>query len=71
MSEQKENKASFFYTLKGVMWAMIGVRRGGGYDEDVSKIKLKQAILVGIIMVIAFIMTLYFVVSLVIGQATS
>ena len=71
MSEQKEKKASFLYTLKGVMWAMIGVRRGGGYDEDVSKIKPKQAIFVGIIMVIAFIMTLYFVVSLVIGQATS
>ncbi len=71
MSEQKENKASFFYTLKGVMWAMLGVRRGSGYDEDVSKIKPKQAIFVGLIMVIAFILTLYFVVSIVISQATS
>lgn len=71
MSEKNKQKASFFYTLKGVMWAMMGVRRGEGYDEDVQKIKPKQAIFVGIIMVIAFIMTLYFVVSLVIGQATS
>jgi len=68
VSEKKENKASFFYTLKSVMWAMLGVRRGAGYDEDVSKIKPKQAIVVGIIMVFVFIMTLYFVVSLVIGQ---
>ena len=69
--QQKENKASFLYTLKGVLWAMLGVRRSEGYDEDVSKIKPKQAILVGILMVIVFIMTLYFVVSFVMGQATS
>ena len=68
--QQKENKASFLYTLKGVLWAMLGVRRSEGYDEDVSKIKPKQAILMGIFMVIVFIMTLYFVVSFVIGQAT-
>jgi len=71
VSEQKENKASFLYTLKSVMWAMLGVRRGEGYNEDVNKIKPKQAILVGIIMVAIFISTLIFVVSLVIGQATS
>jgi len=71
VSEKNESKASFLYTLKGVLWAMLGVRRGDGYDEDVKKIKPAQAIFVGVIMVIAFIMTLYFVVSLVIGQATS
>jgi len=71
VTEQKENEASFFYTLKSVMRAMFGVRRGEGHDEDVSKIKPKQAILVGIIMVAIFISTLVFVVSLVIGQATS
>ncbi len=71
MAEQKKEKASFFYTLKSVMWAMMGVRKGEGYDKDVQKIKPKQAIFVGIIMVIVFIMTLYFVVSLVIGQAVN
>jgi len=50
---------------------MLGVRRGDGYDEDVKKIKPKQAIIVGLIMVFVFIMTLYFVVSFVIGQATN
>ena len=69
--QQKENKASFLYTLKGVLWAMLGVRRGEGYDEDVKRIKPKQAIFVGIVMVVVFILTLYFVVSLVIGQATN
>ena len=71
MTDQEQDKASFFYTAKSVLWAMLGVRRSKGYDEDVSKIKPKQAIIAGLIAVFLFIMTLYFVVSVVIGQATS
>ena len=70
MTDKKQENASFFYTVKSVLWAMLGVRRGKGYDEDVSKIKPKQAIMVGLIAVFAFIMTLYFVVRIVIGQVT-
>ena len=70
MTNQEQEKASFFYTAKSVLWAMLGVRRSKGYDEDVSKIKPKQAIIAGLIAVFLFIMTLYFVVSVVIGQAT-
>ena len=70
MTDQEQEKASFFYTAKSVLWAMLGVRRGKDYDEDVSKIKPKQAIIAGLIAVFLFIMTLYFVVSVVIGQAT-
>jgi len=71
VTEQKQEKASFLYTAKSVLWAMLGVRRGKGYDEDIKKIKPKQAIIAGLIAVFLFIMTLYFVVSLVIGQATN
>lgn len=45
---------------------MLGVRRGDGYDEDVAKITLAQAIIFGLLGVILFISTLIFVVSLVI-----
>jgi len=71
VTEKKENRASFLYTLKSVMWAMFGVRGGDGYVEDVRKITPKQAILVAILMVAVFIAALIFVVSLVIGQASS
>lgn len=71
MSDQKQEKATFLYALKGVLWAMLGIRRSAGYDEDVKKITPQQAIFIGIILVLAFILTLYFVVSFVIGQATS
>jgi len=68
MKEKNPNNASFLYTLKGVLWAMIGIRKGSGYDEDVRKISAKQAIIVGAIAVLAFILTLYLVVNIVIGQ---
>ena len=34
IERKKSNNASFLYTLKGVFWAMIGIRKGSGYDED-------------------------------------
>jgi len=70
MTEQKQEKASFLYTAKSVLWAMLGVRRSKGYDEDVRKITPKQAIVAGLIAVFLFIMTLYFVVSIVMGQVS-
>lgn len=68
VERKKHNNASFLYTLKGVFWAMIGIRKGSGYDEDIKKITPKQAIIVGMIAVLAFILTLYLVVNIVIGQ---
>lgn len=69
MTEQsKPDNASFIYTLKGVFWAMIGVRNSRGHDEDIKKITPKQAVIVGIIAVLAFILALYFIVKVVIGQ---
>jgi len=70
MSNQEQEKASFLYTAKSVLWAMLGVRRGKGYDEDIRKIKPKQAIIAGIIAVFLFVMMLYFVVSIVMGQVS-
>lgn len=69
--KQSSEKASFLYTVKSVLWAMLGIRRAKGYDEDVNKITAKQAIIVGIIAVLIFIMTLYFVVGFVMSSATN
>lgn len=65
MSEENKENASFWYSMKAILWAMLGVRRGSGYDEDVAKIKPLQAIIVALLAVILFIVTLVFVVSLV------
>jgi len=65
----KEEKGSFFYSLKSVLWAMLGVRANKGYDEDVKKITARQAIIAGLIGTAAFITTLILVVRFVISQA--
>ena len=65
----KEEKSSFLYSMKSVLWAMLGVRANKGYDEDIKKISVKQAVIAGLIGVALFITTLIFVVKLVIGQA--
>lgn len=65
MTGKGQKKASMWYSMKAVLWAMLGIRRGSGYDEDVSKITPAQAIVFGLIGVVLFILTLVFVVSLV------
>lgn len=70
MSEQQPTKTSFLASSRAVFWAMLGVRKQSGYDEDVSQVSAKQAIIVGIIGVVLFIATLVIVVSLVIPGQT-
>ena len=65
MSGDKQEKASFWYSMKAILWAMLGVRKDSGYDEDVARIKPAQAIIVGLIAVILFISILVTVVSMV------
>jgi len=65
----KEEKSSFLYSMKSVLWAMLGVRANKGYDEDIKKISVKQAVIAGLIGVAIFITTLIFVVKFVISQA--
>lgn len=65
MADKNPGKASLWYSMKAVLWAMLGVRRDDGYNEDVAKITPVQAIVFGLIGVILFIATLITVVSLV------
>lgn len=68
MSEQKK-KGSIRQAIKSVSWAMLGVRRQKGYDEDVANITAKQAIIIGLIGVLLFILTLATVVHFVLKAA--
>lgn len=65
----KKEKGSFFYSMKTVFWAMLGVRANKGYNEDVRKLTMRQAIIAGLIGTAAFITTLILVVKFVISQA--
>ena len=61
-------KASLFQVMKAVLWSMLGVRQGKGYENDAAKITLKQAVIAGLIGGFIFVITMLTVVRFVIGQ---
>lgn len=64
----EEEKASLFQLVKMVLWTMIGVRGQKGYENDIAKIKPKQAIIAGIIGAIIFVLTVLTFVNLAINN---
>lgn len=67
-NEIKNQGASFFQVVKAVLWSMIGVRGQKGYENDISKITLKQAVIAGIIGAVIFVFTVLTLVRLAIGH---
>jgi hypothetical protein len=63
-----KNKASFFQIGKAVLWSLLGVRQQKGYEDDTSKITLKQAVVAGIIGGIIFVVSMLTFVRFVISQ---
>ena len=55
-------KLNFFQTLKAVLWAMFGVRKGAGYDEDVSKLNPVHLVIAGLLAGVIFVLVLVFIV---------
>ena len=64
MDETKNQGASFFQVVKAVLLSMLGVRGQKGYEDDISKITLKQAVIAGIIGAAVFVFTVLSLVRL-------
>lgn len=64
---QDKETASMFQVIKAVLWSMIGVRGQKGYEDDVTKITPKQAIIAGIIGAAIFVLTVLTFVNLAIA----
>ena len=67
-NEVKNPGASFFQILKAVLWSMLGVRGQKGYEDDISKITLKQAVIAGSIGALMFVFTVLTLVKLAISH---
>lgn len=61
-------KTSFLASSRAVFWAMLGVRKQSGHEEDIAQVTTTQVIVAGIIGVVLFILLLVFVVSLVLPE---
>lgn len=53
-------KLNFFQTLKAVAWGAFGVRKGRGYDKDISTLNPVHLIIAGLLATILFVTGLIF-----------
>ncbi len=51
-------QGSVWATVKAVAWSFLGVRKGSGFQEDISKLKPYHIIAVGLVGGILFVLFL-------------
>ena len=49
LREVVARKGSFVQTLKAVAWSFLGIRRGAGWQEDISRLNPVHVIVAGLI----------------------
>jgi hypothetical protein len=64
-----QRKGSFLQTARAVAWSFFGVRRGAGYDQDVSKLNPVHVVIAGLIGAALFVGMLVLAVRWVVGSA--
>jgi hypothetical protein len=66
--ELSKRKLNFFQTLKAVAWALFGVRKGAGYQEDMAKINPVHLIIAGLLGGVIFVVSLVMVVNVAVSS---
>ena len=62
IKELSQRKLNFFQTLKAIAWGMLGVRKGSGYQEDISKLNPVHLVVAGLLCGVIFVASLVLVV---------
>jgi hypothetical protein len=62
LKELSQRKLNFFQTLKAISWAMFGIRKGSGYQEDMAKLNPVHVVLAGLLAGILFVAGLVMIV---------
>jgi hypothetical protein len=70
LKELAQRKLSFFQTLKAVLWALFGVRKGAGYQDDIAKLNPVHLIVAGIVLTVIFVVSLVKIAGWAITQLT-
>jgi hypothetical protein len=68
LKELSQRKLNFFQTMKAIAWAMFGVRKGSGYQEDISKLNPVHLVVAGVVCGVIFVTGLVFVARLAISS---
>jgi hypothetical protein len=64
-------KGSFWRTMRAVAWSFLGIRKGKGYEEDVSQLNPVHVIIAGIVGAVLFVLTLVMLVKWVLGSGVA
>ena len=63
-----QRKLNFIQTLKAIAWAMFGVRKGTGYQEDIEKLNPVHLVVAGLLFGVLFVVSLVTIVGLVLSS---
>jgi hypothetical protein len=64
LKQLSQRKLNFFQTLKAIAWAMFGVRKGKGYEDDIAKLNPVHLVVAGLLFGVIFVVSLVLVVRL-------
>jgi hypothetical protein len=64
----KDERGSLWLTVKAVLWALIGIRKRSGYENDLVKISPLHLIVVGLLTVLLIVVALIVVVNWVVAK---
>lgn len=68
LKQLAQRKLNFFQTLKAVAWAMFGVRKGSGYQEDIAKLNPVHLVIAGLLFGVLFVTGLLTIVGWVLSS---
>ena len=68
LREVVARKGSFVQTLKAVAWSFLGIRRGAGWQEDISRLNPVHVIVAGVIAALVFVLGLVWLVRWIIAS---
>ncbi|MFN0183945.1 MAG: DUF2970 domain-containing protein [Aquabacterium sp.] len=61
-------KGSFVGTFRAVAWSFLGIRRGAGYERDVSELNPIHVAVAGVAAAAAFVVGLIVLVNWIVGS---
>lgn len=64
-------KGSFWGTLRAVAWSFLGIRKGKGYEEDVSQLNPVHVIIAGVVGAVLFVLVLVVLVKWIVGSGAA
>ena len=68
LKQLAQRKLNFFQTLKAIAWAMFGVRKGSGYQEDMAKLNPVHLVIAGLLFGVLFVTSLVTIVGWVLSS---